>query len=82
MCVYSIIYSCHPSHVNCLIFELPTFVAASVIEFDDNEKQRMYKMISFKEVHDEIVELKVVLVFIDLFIFACDCSVLIYSILF
>jgi hypothetical protein len=39
-------------------------------------------MISFKEVHDEIVELKVVLVFIDLFIFACDCSVLIYSILF
>ncbi|GMY35889.1 probable ethanolamine kinase isoform X2 [Fagus crenata] len=34
------------------------FEKASVIEFDDNEKQRMYKMISFKEVHDEIVELK------------------------
>ncbi|KAL0013815.1 hypothetical protein SO802_000884 [Lithocarpus litseifolius] len=34
------------------------FEKASVLEFDDSEKQRMYKMISFKEIHDEIVELK------------------------
>jgi hypothetical protein len=43
-----------------LIFELPPSVAASVLEFDDSEKQRMYNMVSFKEVHDEIFELKVV----------------------
>ncbi|XP_075657339.1 putative ethanolamine kinase isoform X2 [Castanea sativa] len=34
------------------------FEKASVLEFDDSEKQRMHKMISFKEIHDEIVELK------------------------
>ncbi|XP_062149470.1 probable ethanolamine kinase [Alnus glutinosa] len=34
------------------------FDKASVLEFDDDEKQRMYKTISFKEVHDEIFELK------------------------
>ncbi|XP_023897087.1 probable ethanolamine kinase isoform X1 [Quercus suber] len=34
------------------------FEKASVLEFDDSEKQRMFKMISFKEIHDEIVELK------------------------
>ncbi|XP_050271884.1 probable ethanolamine kinase isoform X1 [Quercus robur] len=34
------------------------FEKASVLEFDDSEKQRMHKMISYKEIHDEIVELK------------------------
>ncbi|TXG61294.1 hypothetical protein EZV62_012657 [Acer yangbiense] len=37
---------------------------ASGLEFDDIEKQRMYEAISFKEVHKEIVELKVVSLFI------------------
>ncbi|KAH7572374.1 hypothetical protein JRO89_XS04G0245300 [Xanthoceras sorbifolium] len=37
---------------------------ASGLEFDDTEKQRMYEAISFKEVHKEIVELKVVSLFI------------------
>ncbi|XP_030954539.1 probable ethanolamine kinase isoform X1 [Quercus lobata] len=34
------------------------FEKASVLEFDDSEKQRLHKMISYKEIHDEIVELK------------------------
>lgn len=34
-------------------------VAASTLEFDDNEKQKLYKTISFSEVHNEIIELKV-----------------------
>lgn len=33
--------------------------AASVLEFDDSEKQRKYQMISFKEIYNEVVELKV-----------------------
>ena len=37
-------------------------------------------MISFKEIHDEIVELKVLPAFIDFF--ACDCFVLMSYILF
>jgi hypothetical protein len=53
--IFSLIF-CH------LIFELPPSVAASVLEFDDNEKQKMYKTISFKEVRDEIFGLKVVVV--------------------
>ncbi|KAF8389098.1 hypothetical protein HHK36_025783 [Tetracentron sinense] len=31
---------------------------ASILEFDDSEKQRKYMTISFEEVHNEIVELK------------------------
>ncbi|XP_059431862.1 probable ethanolamine kinase [Corylus avellana] len=34
------------------------FEKASVLEFDDSEKKRMYNMVSFKEVHDEIFKLK------------------------
>lgn len=29
------------------------------LKFDDNEKQRKYETISFKEIHDELLELKV-----------------------
>ncbi|KAG5035164.1 hypothetical protein AAZX31_04G135600 [Glycine max] len=34
------------------------FEKASVLEFDDSKMQKTYETISFKEVHDEIVELK------------------------
>ncbi|XP_027904304.1 probable ethanolamine kinase isoform X2 [Vigna unguiculata] len=34
------------------------FEKASVLEFDDSEMQKTYETISFKELHDEIVELK------------------------
>ncbi|KAK9947597.1 hypothetical protein M0R45_003213 [Rubus argutus] len=34
------------------------FEKASAVEFDDSEKQKMYKSISFSEVHDEIIILK------------------------
>ncbi|KAK7281630.1 hypothetical protein RIF29_09787 [Crotalaria pallida] len=35
------------------------FEKASVLEFDDSKKHETYETISFREVHDEIVELKV-----------------------
>ncbi|KAM1508318.1 hypothetical protein ACFX10_017646 [Malus domestica] len=35
------------------------FEKASALEFDDNEKQKVYKTISFSEVHNEMIELKV-----------------------
>ncbi|KEH37939.1 putative ethanolamine kinase [Medicago truncatula] len=35
------------------------FEKASVLEFGDSEKQKTYKTVSFKEVHDEIYELQV-----------------------
>lgn len=34
-------------------------IAASVLKFEDNEKQKMYEMISFREIQDEVKELKV-----------------------
>ncbi|XP_009368829.2 LOW QUALITY PROTEIN: probable ethanolamine kinase [Pyrus x bretschneideri] len=34
------------------------FEKASALEFDDNEKQKVYKTISFSEVHNEMIELK------------------------
>ncbi|PON78400.1 Protein kinase-like domain containing protein [Parasponia andersonii] len=34
------------------------FEKASSLEFDDSEKQRIYNTISFKEIHSEIIELK------------------------
>ncbi|PON87642.1 Protein kinase-like domain containing protein [Trema orientale] len=34
------------------------FEKASNLEFDDSEKQRIYNTISFKEIHNEIIELK------------------------
>ncbi|ONH98289.1 hypothetical protein PRUPE_7G240800 [Prunus persica] len=37
---------------------LKFFEKASALEFDDNEKQKLYKTISFSEVHNEIIELK------------------------
>ncbi|KAL6274796.1 hypothetical protein ACE6H2_025488 [Prunus campanulata] len=37
---------------------LKFFEKASTLEFDDNEKQKLYKTISFSEVHNEIIELK------------------------
>lgn len=39
-------------------------IAASNLEFDDSEKQRIYNTISFEEIHNEIIELKVVSPFI------------------
>lgn len=45
-----------------LVFKLPLFCiffAASVLGFDDSKEQKTYETISFREVHDEIVELKV-----------------------
>ncbi|KAL5200940.1 hypothetical protein ABZP36_035294 [Zizania latifolia] len=33
-------------------------LAASVLEFEDNEKQKRYEMISFREIQDEVKELK------------------------
>jgi len=38
--------------------------AASVLEFGDSEKQKTYKTVSFKEVHDEIYELQVLILFL------------------
>uniref|UniRef100_A0A453KUR1 ethanolamine kinase n=1 Tax=Aegilops tauschii subsp. strangulata TaxID=200361 RepID=A0A453KUR1_AEGTS len=32
---------------------------ASVLKFEDNEKQKRYEMISFREIQDEVKELKV-----------------------
>jgi ethanolamine kinase len=34
-------------------------LAASVLKFEDDEKQKQYETISFKEIQDEIKELKV-----------------------
>ncbi|KAI6668109.1 hypothetical protein NL676_032964 [Syzygium grande] len=33
-------------------------IPASDLKFDDNEKQRKYETVSFKEIHDELLELK------------------------
>lgn len=35
------------------------FDVASDLTFDDSEKKQKYETISFKEIHDELVELKV-----------------------
>lgn len=35
------------------------FIAASVLKFEDNEKQKRYETISFREIQDEVKELKV-----------------------
>lgn len=48
------------------------FVSASVLQFDDSEKQRVYETISFKEVHIDILEIKVAPTIIDLL--ASKCS--------
>lgn len=52
--------------------------AASVLEFDDNKKQKTYEAISFREVHDEILELKVFALFIHIlaviFVFFFHCT--------
>jgi len=52
-----------------LVFKLlfsPWFsFTASVLEFDDSEKQEIYKTISFREVHDAIMELKVLALYIS-----------------
>jgi len=64
-----------------LVFELPLFFSASVLEFDDSKMQKTYETISFKEVHDEIVELKVLalsicfLAFFFVFIFHYNAGV-------
>lgn len=42
-----------------------SFDTASTIKFDDIEKQRLYESISFKEINNEITELKVASQFID-----------------
>ena len=34
-------------------------IAASVLKFEDNEKQKRYETISFREIQDEVKELKV-----------------------
>lgn len=52
-----------------LVFELPQIfvlfsLTASVLEFDDSEKQKTYKTVSFREVQDEINELQVLVLFI------------------
>lgn len=47
------------SGYNFLMDALLSFSAASNLKFDDGEKQRIYETISFKEVHKEIIELKV-----------------------
>lgn len=49
------------------MFVMPPFIAASILKFDDNEKQGIYKAISFEEVNDQIVELKVGAVFVVFF---------------
>ena len=35
------------------------FITASVLKFEDNEKQKRYETISFREIQDEVKELKV-----------------------
>lgn len=35
-------------------------LAASTLTFDEDEKQNKYEIISFEEVHAEVIELKVV----------------------
>ena len=52
-------YVCMCVCVISLTFELPCYAAASTLKFDDIEKQKKYKEISFEEVHNEVVELKV-----------------------
>lgn len=52
-----------------LYFLLSTVLAASNLEFDDSEKQRKFKTISFEEVHNEVNELKVVKYPVNLLIF-------------
>ena len=58
--IYIIFISCEFSYDHVLSFD-----TASTLEFDDIEKQRLYKTISFKEIHNEITELKVAPQFID-----------------
>lgn len=59
------------SHVIFLTNILLYFVSASVLKFDDIEKRRMHETISFKEVYEEIVKLKVASILFDLL--ACNC---------
>lgn len=46
------------------------YVAASTLQFDDIEKQKKYKEISFEEVNKEVVELKVF--FVSKYTVACN----------
>lgn len=39
---------------------LPPIVTASILQFDDIEKQRKYETISFEEVYNAVVEIKVI----------------------
>lgn len=56
-------------HCMCSFFMvmMVSSIAASALEFDDGEKQRIYETISFKEIKNEIIELKVVTPFIYYF---------------
>ena len=38
-----------------------TILAASTLTFDNDEKQRKYETVSFEEVHNEVIKLKVIL---------------------
>jgi ethanolamine kinase len=42
-------------------FQWPLLVAASTLHFDDIEKRKKYETILFKEVYNEVVEIKVIL---------------------
>jgi ethanolamine kinase len=42
---------------NIVCFKI--LIAASVLKFEDNEKQKRYETISFREIQDEVKELKV-----------------------
>lgn len=67
---YLIRYICVCVCVTFLTSELPCYVAASTLKFDDIEKQKKYKEISFEEVHNEVVELKVFS--LSKYVFACN----------
>jgi hypothetical protein len=51
--------ACFRSNINNVHVCYQLILAASALKFEDNEKQKRYETISFREIQDEVKELKV-----------------------